>query len=892
MPPRRPASARRSTSTRPRTIVVAGDVTIDWLVQTGVDWLSGGAKSEPAATGAPAERAKPRRHNWQLYPGTRMEARGGGALLLAREVGLAVQAESRRPRLISHRVENLRNVPPEQILHSIAELELFPESGAEPKGLAVYRVARFHGFSGPWDGLLEPLPVRRDDADAEIVVLDDAGNSFRDGTKIWPLAIRTEGKKPLVVMKMTRPLSGGPLFDRMLQAHAGRLVLVINADDLRSEGVSISRRLSWERTAREFLWQMRNNPDLQPLAGLPNIVVRFGVEGAIHYAGAGKLPSARLYYEPSLSEDGFRERCRGGMIGLTDAFIAALVARLFREGLEGVREGVRDGVRSSRRFFRAGFGSDPRNLDYPGAQVFGPPGPGDDAIADAAIPPSATADSADPDFWCLLNELEGSGLEPLAHRLVLTGEGSALRNVPLGEFGGLRTVDRAEIESFRSIQRLIRQYLERRDSKRPLCLAVFGPPGSGKSFGVEQVAKSVGRLTQAKVDKLEFNLSQFETTRDLVAALHRVRDEVLKGGVPLVFFDEFDSHFGSPLGWLRYFLAPMQDGAFKDGEGMHPIGKAIFVFAGGLSRTFAHFSREAFDDAIAEKDRPVEVRRFKDAKGPDFVSRLRGYVNILGPNPDPAKPRDRLHLIRRATILRSLLTRNWSSLLDLEEPDRLNIDEAVLRALIGVPAYKHGIRSMEAVLEMSLLEGRSVFEPAALPPLEQLEQHVDAEAFARLVLQGVLFTAARDAIAEAIHEQYRRDHATDQPAHLPAMQPWSELAEGFKRSNRSQADDIIHKLERVRCGYRPLRVGDGKPAAFQFTKKELELLSEGEHERWMKERTDAGYTYGSLRDEARKTHPYLIPWSKLSEKIKEYDRQTVRGIPDFLAGAGFEVYRL
>lgn len=888
---RRSASASRSTRARPRTIVVAGDVTIDWLVQTGVDWLGTGSTAEPRAAGGPRDRAKPRRYNWQLHPGTRMDALGGGALLLAREVGLAVGAASRRPRLSTHRVEGvLRNVPPEQILHSIAELKLYPEGGAERTGRAVFRVEEFRGFSGPQNGHPVPLPVRRDDADAEIVVLDDAGNSFRDGRKVWPLAIRTEGKRPLVVMKMTRPLQGGPLFDRMLQAHAARLVLIVNADDLRAEGVSISRRLSWERTAREFVWQMRNNPDLQPLAGLPNVVVRFGVEGVIHYAGAGKRLGARLYYEPSLSEDGFRERCSGRMIGLTDAFIAALVARLYREGLAGVGEGVRDGVRSSRRFFRAGFGSDPRTLDYPGAEVFGPPGPGDDPIADAAIPPSATADSADPDFWCLLNELEGSGLEPSAHRLVLTGEGSALQNVPVGEFGGLRTVDRAEIESFRSIQRLIRQYLERRDSKRPLCLAVFGPPGSGKSFGVEQVAKSVGRLTQARVDKLEFNLSQFETTRDLVAALHRVRDEVLKGGVPLVFFDEFDCHFGSPLGWLRYFLAPMQDGAFKDGEGMHPIGKAIFVFAGGLSRTFAHFSREAFEDTIAEKHRPGERQRFKDAKGPDFVSRLRGHVNILGPNSDPSKPNDRLYLIRRATILRSLLTRNWSSLLDPEEPGRLNIDEAVLRALIGVPAYKHGIRSMEAVLEMSLLEGNPGFEPAALPPLEQLEQHVDAEAFARLVLQGVLFTAARDAIAEAIHEKYRRNRENDLPAHLPAMQPWSELVEGLKRANRSQADDIIRKLERVGCGYRPRR--DTKSPAIQFTKKELELLSEREHERWTKERTDAGYSYGPVRDETRKTHPYLVPWNKLSDKIKEYDRQTVRDIPDFLAGVGFEVYRL
>src|ERR1051325_3523529 len=331
MPPRHSAPPRRSASTRPPTIVVAGDVTIDWLVQTGVEWLSGAGKTEPTVV-------RPRRHNWQLHPGTRMEARGGGALLLAREVGLAVEAVSRGSRMISHRVEHLRNVPPEEILHSIAELKPFPETSSAPKGRTVYRVHRLHGFSGPSDGLPGPLPVRRDDADAEIVVLDDAGNSFRDGTKVWPLAIRMNGKKPLVVMKMSRPLSGGLLLNHILEAHTARLVLVINADDLREEGVSISRQLSWERTAREFLWQMRNNLDLQMLAGLPNIVVRIGVEGAIHYVGTGKQPSARLYYEPSLSEDGSRERCDGKMVGLTDAFIAALAARLFREGLSGIGE--------------------------------------------------------------------------------------------------------------------------------------------------------------------------------------------------------------------------------------------------------------------------------------------------------------------------------------------------------------------------------------------------------------------------------------------------------------------------------------------------------------------------------------------------------------------------
>jgi hypothetical protein len=898
MSPKRASVADRTSipeqtaGRRQLSIVVAGDLTIDWLADVDVDWVNiAGGHAAGSEVRLPDARGT-RRHNYQLHRGIRMEALQGGALLLAREVRLACQdVPGAVARVIGQQLHDVRSVPPEQVLHSVVELKAYPESGPDEKsGPKVFRVGRFLGFSGPLEGTPEPLPIPDDDPNADIVVLDDAGNAFRDRERVWPLAVRTEGKQPLLIMKMTRPLSGGPLYERVRKDHGERLVLVVNADDLRAEGVDISRRLSWERTAREFLWQMCNNPDLASLRGLPNLVVRLGVDGAIHYAGAGNRMAARLYYDPAKAEDGFREANQGEMIGLTDAFIAALVGRIAREGPTGIGEGIRDGIQSSRRFFRLGFGKDRRHFDYPGAEVFGPPAPGDDAIADAVIPASDTPNSADPDYWCLLNEVQDAGLEVVARQLVLNGEAVALRNVPVGEFGGLRTVDRAEIESLRSVRNLIRQYLGRKDTKRPLSLAVFGPPGSGKSFGVEQVAKSVARLSQRKVEKLEFNLSQFETTRDLVAALHRVRDEVLRGGVPLVFFDEFDCAFQGPLGWLRYFLAPMQDGAFKDGETMHPIGPAIFVFAGGLSRTFAHFSRETFDEEIPEESRPEERRRFTEAKGPDFVSRLRGFVNILGPNPDHSKPDDRLYLIRRATVLRSLLRRSWGTLIDPEEPSRLNIDEAVLRALIGVPEYKHGVRSMEAVLEMSLLEGRTGFEPSALPPPEQLEQHVDADAFSRLVLQGLLFAAAREAIAQAIHERFQRDRARDKPLEDPSLRPWQDLAEPLKRSNRAQADDILRKLEQVGCGYRPRR--DDKPVTFRFKREEIELLAELEHDRWMKDKVAEGFTLGPRRDEERKTSPYLVAWNQLEDQVKQYDRDTVAAIPEFMAGAAFEVYRL
>ena len=197
---------------------------------------------------------------------------------------------------------------------------------------------------------------------------------------------------------------------------------------------------------------------------------------------------------------------------------------------------------------------------------------------------------------------------------------------------------------------------------------------------------------------------------------------------------------------------------------------------------------------------------------------------------------------------------------------------------------------MEAVLEMSLLEGKTVFEPAVLPPEEQLDQHVDADLFSRLVLQGVLFTAAREAMAEAIHARYLRDRAGDKEPGDDAMRPWSELAETYRKANRAQADDILRKLEQVGCGFRPSR--DGKAATFRFRRDEIELLARLEHDRWMKERLDDGYTPGSVKSAEQKTHPSLVSWEQLEDGIRQYDRDTVTGIPDFLSKVGFEVYRL
>jgi hypothetical protein len=123
--------------------------------------------------------------------------------------------------------------------------------------------------------------------------------------------------------------------------------------------------------------------------------------------------------------------------------------------------------------------------------------------------------------------------------------------------------------------------------------------------------------------------------------LQRVRDSAVEGRLPLVFWDEFDSaREGRPLGWLASFLAPMQDGTFVEQGAVRPIGAAVFVFAGGTHATMGAF-----------KDRAVEHAA---AKATDFLSRLRGFVDTLGPN--PAGPEDETYPLRRALLLRAIVS--------------------------------------------------------------------------------------------------------------------------------------------------------------------------------------------------------------------------------------------
>lgn len=159
----------------------------------------------------------------------------------------------------------------------------------------------------------------------------------------------------------------------------------------------------------------------------------------------------------------------------------------------------------------------------------------------------------------------------------------------------------------------------------------------------------------------------------------------------------------------------------------------------------------------------------------------------------------------------------------------------------------------------------------------------------------LLLGGTHETLARIIHEDYVRKEKENGKTikDNPSLVDWEDLPEDLKESNRHQADHIGIKLNAVGCGVNLLTDWDAK--LLEFEPEEIEMMAEMEHERWIVDRENAGWKHApGKKNIEKKTSPYMVPWEDddLTEDIKDYDRNTVRGLPEFLAKAGFLSYRL
>jgi hypothetical protein len=889
-------------------IVVTGDVTMDWN-------LAASSSHAPATS------------VWSREYHTKINFQPGGAFLLARLIRYVVDADIRS--IPGSREPASGHATPHWVVD-----ERHPQSIAvwvrhrrsKKAEAPVWRVQAFQGFDHRAADSAPPeewSKVYDDPEEATVVVLDDAALGFREDKALWPRAIdERSSSKPWVILKTAWPVFEGKLTDHLLEYFSDRLIVITTVEDMRRSEVHISRGLSWEASAQDLAWELIFNPKINRVSRAAYAIVSFGPVGAwisrreSTSPASGELATSRescLIFDHDVIEGTWEEDHPGGIIGCTTCLTAGIAKAVATSPTNpNLIDGIQTGVTAMQALHETGFIGpiDGSSIAFPFDAVKAALGNRSPKLAVAKVPlptrsfavAGASATSGNRvDEWSILRDryTTSTNLMSVAEDIVRRSGETVLVDVPLGKFGDLLTADRQEIEGFRSIRNLMEEYCSAPRQARPLSIAVFGPPGSGKSFGVTQVAKS---LRAGEIEKLTFNLSQFENPGDLVNALHQVRDIGLSGSIPLVFWDEFDTKLdGVHLGWLRHFLSLMQDGEFQDNQITHPIGRAIFVFAGGTAPRLHDLA-----GILGAND-------WKDVKGPDFVSRLQGYVDIVGPDRRADRP-DPQYVIRRATILRSILERHVPQI-ETQRPDGtigLAIDSGLLRAFLGVWEYKHGVRSMESIVSMSQLAGKTSFQRSSLPSEEQLRLHVDEQEFHGLLVQQFEFEGELlEKLARANHEVYCEGQLKKESPPPLARLVYDQLDERGKESNRAAVRGIPSKLASIGYVYGP--ASDlGPESDIEIPDEEVEALGQAEHERWIVKKIDEGYVYGQERsDEAEpKTHPDLVPWKEMNERElaahypplirsklgpgplgNNADRDMIKKIPDILAKAGLSVRR-
>jgi len=745
---------------------------------------------------------------------------------------------------------------------------------------------------------------------ADILILDDAGFIFRDEShqKCWLLPAAGADLRPWIIHKMASPIATGHLWQALIKNHADELIVIVSAQDLRRESALITKGLSWESTVEGLLCALHQHETLRALTKCRHLVVTFSVGGALWLARETQTHSqATLIFDPARAEGEWAEQYPGEAFGylscMTAAVARALMAALGQASSPGqvrleLGEAISVGLATMRNLREKGHGPVIGELPtgFPHARLAASLLSPEYFFSRSAVPPPPEMARKKGTGWTILENsqaLAGPSLLGLARRVVLHGK-IAFASLPHAQFGDLVTVDRGEMEALRTLRHQLVAHRDDRKINKPLSIGVFGPPGAGKSFGVREISK----LIFGKEAWLEFNLSQFKDSTDLLGAFHKIRDLVLGGVTPVAFWDEFDSR---DFYWLQYLLAPMQDGHFQEGQLNHAVGKCVFILAGGTSDTYEAFGEPATD--------PKEAARRKALKVPDFHSRLDGYYNVTGPNqrmlsegpqsaPDPS---DLTFHIRRALQIANALPPPFGA--------PLGIDPGLLRALLEVPRYSHGSRSLNKLLDYLKISGEPSIMRSSLPSSGIIDMHTSSldrkpgHVFQNLLdpapappVAGVeLLEPEREKLAARIHDAWQRlNRARGYPMRPEFDKPYDELDPVQKNENRAAAKRIPEVLRTVGLILAKIEPGQQAEtsddrAARDYLEHHLELLAEAEHNGWMKHRFASGWRYGQKRDDAAKLHPSLVPYQSLEHPDREKDRNTVRLFQPMLRDAGYRI---
>jgi Trk K+ transport system NAD-binding subunit len=341
-----------------------------------------------------------------------------------------------------------------------------------------------------------------------------------------------------------------------------------------------------------------------------------------------------------------------------------------------------------------------------------------------------------------------------------------------------------------------------------------------------------------------------------------MRHQSLRTATRGVRFDFFDVYSAG----ARLFLSHHPLAAAADGQPPHLMIVGLGQFGRCLLEATARAAKDG-DTSITIIDRDADARlQAVLLAQPGLAERAR----IEAVDVDLERPgRD------ASERLRSALGRGVTTVAVCFDDDARAVTTALLiRRLLG-SAPTEVIARTSGSGGLSLLLGQGA-TAAGVTPFPLLER-----ACTREIVEG----GAHEQVARALHADY-----TERTVGTPYDIPWDELPPDVQESNRRAADALAASLAAIGCDLVPL--GGWGASHVELTPDEVAVLARREHERWLAERTAAGWRYGPVRDDAQRLNPLLVPFDDLPEDAREDALEAARHIPGVLALAGLEVLRL
>lgn len=555
--------------------------------------------------------------------------------------------------------------------------------------------------------------------ECQYVTVMDFGGGWRDkqsgdGQPNWQKLAAGIKDKPYLIRSADPLHPAWRAFRKeMAKADSSRPGIWVGVTEDLDEG-ALRRPGIWEDHVDRVVNHLKKDPTLfstdEPRGWQHVVAIRIDYDGALVVA-PGSDEYGDLFIFPGDQPGSFLRANPGHVVGGGIAFVASFVEALTaphypdRDEVTGridlsdqwidvLHAGAKDGLARSRKVMETGY-LDPEEMKWPTIST--------QEISILKHDGTAEAGSVVP--YRVPKEDWHTACE------IVYGDESQFRKNTLLRIGELVTAAPRFAQGLLDLALRLRNHAD--TGKKILSFAIFGEPGSGKSFVAKSLQKAIdpdGKIFKRK----SYNVSQFGGDRErLVDAFNAVSQTSLQGKTPFVLWDEFDC--GLPgegkCAWLQEFLMPMEDAEFNEGKEVRKLGRCVFVFMGGI--------HEDGNDFIEWIEADETKEQAKLLKAPDFHSRLERTLHI--PSVEVPAESKSINKPHPARLTRAILMRRF---LAEELYENINsIEENVLAYLLHVP-LRHGVRSLKKIIEASTLDKTTVFRLSHLPSADVLGPHV------------------------------------------------------------------------------------------------------------------------------------------------------------------------